>query len=371
LCYKSIQQAVKDEITKSFNSKVKGDFENSMNSISDNLNSKIDKHLFYFPLMGFILVDIEEISIGDVTLKAFNEKIQLDILERCNINDNSDPFTHKVRSCISENFIEKSTVIIPAYGDRDKAEQIAREKANIVINYFRFITCLLTHGRINENLVKISIESAWPTKNDPFFYELPDKKEICLANDRGRRPFENFIIDKGRLDDLTNNGYFIDVSEFVFKEEKTELETSILTAIYWIGEAQNDYDKSSAFLKYWTALESIFTESKERRSSCEQYSPITKTLCKSVSILLACSDYEFIQSEEIKKTYKELEKLYDARSKIVHNGSYGEITSKQLSNICNHASRTVLILFSLRKDHHISSLSKIKPTIDKLYDEIN
>jgi hypothetical protein len=42
-------------------------------------------------------------------------------------------------------------------------------------------------------------------------------------------------------------------------DKKSELDENILTSIYWIGEAQNDFLRESAFIKCWTALETIFS----------------------------------------------------------------------------------------------------------------
>ena len=166
LCHDSIYNSVICEITASLNSNNKSPFDYAINSISTDLNKKIDNHLFYFPLIGFVLSDIKEISMGEVTIVHFDET---EILDRSVTKHKDEYFTEYVRNRIKENFIGRSTIIIPSYGDRFKSEQIAREKAEIVVNYFRFITCLLVHERIDENLIKISLESAWPSKNDQFF----------------------------------------------------------------------------------------------------------------------------------------------------------------------------------------------------------
>jgi hypothetical protein len=390
-CYDSISESVINEITTALNNENKSLFNQSIDSISTDLSKKVDNHLFYFPLIGFVLSNIKDISIGDVTIIHFDESNHIEILNRSVTTHKVEHFTESVISCIKENFIGKSVIIISSYGDRIKSEQIAREKAKIVVNYFRFITCLLAHERIDENLIKISLESAWPSKNDPFFYETKDKTEYHLANDRGRRPLQNFEFTTNRLCELKKEIFFDDLCDFVFRKEKTELEKCILTAIYWIGEAQNDHDRESSFLKYCIALESILTDKKERRPNPKneygkkfsflkfwidlkkilinkkENTGITHTLCKGISILLSFGGYEFIDQKDIKITYNKISKLYDARSYIVHEGLYGKVSAQDLNDICKFSSWSILCLFWLRNSHAIKSMSEIKYHIDKLY----
>ena len=47
--------------------------------------------------------------------------------------------------------------------------------------------------------------------------------------------------------------------------------------LYWIGEAQNDFDYDSAFLKYWISLETIFSIFDEN---------ITASIAKGISTLV-------------------------------------------------------------------------------------
>ena len=226
-----------------------------------------------------------------------------------------------------------------------------------------------------------------------FFYETKDQSELSLADDRGRRPLQSFEFTNNRLCELKKETFFDDLCDFVFKEEKTELERCILTAIYWIGEAQNDHDRESSFLKYCIALESILTDKKERRPHAkndyegkfsffkywialkkilinkEERTGITHTLCKGISILLSFGGYEFINPTAIKMTYKKISKLYDTRSDIVHEGLYGKVSAEDLSDICKFSSWSVLCLFWLRNSYGIESISEIKPQIDKLYDQ--
>ncbi|HLG30783.1 MAG TPA: hypothetical protein VI387_11280, partial [Candidatus Brocadiales bacterium] len=141
------------------------------------------------------------------------------------------------------------------------------------------------------------------------------------------------------------------------KENKTELEEAILTSIFWIGEAQNDYIYESAFIKYWTALETLITLRNEG---------ITKDLAKSIPILLAFGGYKVIEIGEIEEVSKSVVKLYDKRSDIIHRGIYGDVSPVELTEVCKYAVWCVLTCLGLRSSNY-ETLEQIKNETDRLY----
>jgi hypothetical protein len=62
------------------------------------------------------------------------------------------------------------------------------------------------------------------------------------------------------LQELEEKGFLNEFAEIINgnQNNRTKLEGCILSAIYWAGEAQNEYDWDIAFLKFWTALEVYF-----------------------------------------------------------------------------------------------------------------
>ena len=186
---------------------------------------------------------------------------------------------------------------------------------------------------------------------------------VAETRGRGRDFLQEFVIDKARLKNLLTGGLLADFSSIAKSSSLTEVESLILTAIHWIGEAQNEFDFDVACVKYWTALESIFTGSQNP----------TRAVGKGVSRLNAYSGYRFIRGEEdISRVKTDVSKLYDKRSDIIHRGmrhieevNQG-ISASDVSRLCKYAVWSIFSLFELRRLRY-TTRSEVISRIDSVY----
>ncbi|MEH2091501.1 hypothetical protein [Nostoc sp.] len=219
----------------------------------------------------------------------------------------------------------------------------------------------MAHERISENMMKINIASEAYIQTEYWLKRDVENNTIAYGRGRGRRHLQKFVIDNNLLNTLEEKAFLNDVKTFFNNEKLSQLEGCILTAIYWTGEAQNEFDRDMAFLKYWTALEVIFSNKKE---------DITHALCKGIPTTLALSNYHFIEFSEILNIYKRISKLYDRRSKIIHTGLRETINELELSEICRYTSYVILSLFDFRNQGY-TELREIGGEIERLYRVIN
>jgi hypothetical protein len=227
-----------------------------------------------------------------------------------------------------------------------------------VVSVLRFVVCLLRPETIYDNRVKINLlsESYNPSENT-MTINL-DNKGISLSWGVGRKHLNSLPIDTELLRELKDNCFFDDLLSMLKNEKRTELEENILTAVYWIGEAQNDFVYESAFIKCWTALETIFSiETKE----------IEESLGRGVSILLAFGGYRFIKIDEIEEVYKKVIKLYDKRCKVIHRGVYEIVSPLELLELCKYAVWSILTCLELRNKGY-EKLEQIRIEANRLYE---
>lgn len=165
---------------------------------------------------------------------------------------------------------------------------------------------------------------------------------------RGQRFLQKLVIDEEKLKRLASGGFLRDFISIAGTSSPTELELLILTAIHWIGEAQSEFDLDIAFVKYWIALECIFTREKD-----DEKGP-TKALSEGIPKLSAYSHYKFIEVADIESISAKVLKLYDKRSNIIHRGmrhieEEGQgVSPSDVSQVCKYTVWSIFSLFDLR-----------------------
>jgi len=351
----TIFSAFVDSVDEHFFTRNKSDFDFFVSSWIEKINSKLHKYSFYFPVEGLMLKDISQEAFGDVSIVLF-DKILADRFFDDNKSDNHQ-WTEHLHSTLNKIFVGKTVLVVSIFGCRYLSELVAREKANAVISYFRFIFCVFHHDRVQEGLVKISIENEWPKKNSDFFYV--ESNSISLPNHRGAAPLLPFDIYSKNLSDLKKNGYLNELSGFIFYPSNN-YEKAVKSAIYWIGEAQNDFKTDSAFVKYWISIESLLT------TGFYSQQGITKNLIDGVSILIWYCGHEFSDRPNIRCLSKRINVLYDLRSKIVHEGDGVKINHGDLSDICKYSSWLIICFLWLRSNFNYTECEQVRKLVKKL-----
>ena len=357
--WKSIKIELELEISNINQGIEKRNFKDVITAIFFRMSEQIKEIDFFFILDGLELQEINQISFGNIKIVKFDENSMNDFYEN-NIEINPS-YAENLKKYIADNFLNKVVMICSAFGDSDKAEKIVRSKSKELINYLRYAICVMAHDRISDNMIKINIAAEAYTQTEYVLRREVANNTTASIRGRGRRSLEKLTINKNLLNNLEEKVFLNEFKSFLNKEQIGELEGSIITAIYWAGEAQNEFDLDIAFLKYWTALEAIFSNEKEK---------ITHALCKGISITLAFSRYHFIEVSETLTIYKRISYLYDKRSKIIHSGFRQSITAQELSEICKYTSHIILSLFDF-KNMGYTELKQIGRDIEKLYQSVN
>lgn len=125
------------------------------------------------------------------------------------------------------------------------------------------------------------------------------------------------MVAGGSIKKLDLHNYIPNVAEekiwtMLEKNQKTDLEKRILTAISWVGKGLRDEEPARAFVQYIFALESLL----QLQQKNEMISPsITFTLSEFATFILANNYDERIEIN------KKVKKLYEKRSSIAHGSS--------------------------------------------------
>ncbi|OHX38000.1 hypothetical protein BJL95_06885 [Methylomonas sp. LWB] len=347
--------AFSDSLDEHFIEQNKFDFDFFTSTWIEKINSKLHKYRFYFSVHGLMLKDSLHEEFGEVSIVLFDKALADRLLDEN--KSNNYQWTEYLHSTLYKKFIGKTTLIVSVFGCRDLSELVAREKANSVISYFRFIFCVLHHDRVKEGLVKISIENEWPENNSDFFYVESD--HISLSNHRGAAPLFAFDIYSRNFSDIKKNGYLNEISDFIF-HPYNNYEKAVKSAIYWIGEAQNDFKPDSAFVKYWISIESLLT------TGLHSQNGITRNLVDGMPILIWYCGHEFSDRPNVRWLSKRINALYDLRSKIVHEGHGVQINCNDLRDLCKYSSWLILSFLWLRSNFNYTECKQVIKLIENL-----
>ncbi|BDA73857.1 hypothetical protein CAL7716_080230 [Calothrix sp. PCC 7716] len=83
--------------------------------------------------------------------------------------------------------------------DFKKAQELAQFRAREVINYFRYLICVLCHQRIYEKLIKIDILSQAFIQKEDLLARETNNGSIIIVSGAGRKNLEKFTINEEKL----------------------------------------------------------------------------------------------------------------------------------------------------------------------------
>lgn len=365
--FRTVHMAVKRELevelsAREKNSKSKRAFTEILENIQCSINVEINHFDFFFVVEGLRLESLERISCGKAEIFVFGQELRDQLITGHfgAVDSQNSEASVRTQDFIDENFMNRLCIKCTAYGDSNIAHKKAHRQVRELINYFRYILCLLIHDRVSEQVIKINLLSETYSNSEKTLIRRYKNNDVILFSGRGRKPLQALSINKSFLEDLSCNGFLNDFIAMIDAPLQTQLEGCISTAIYWIGEAQDEVDLDVSFLKYWTALECMFTGSE----------PPTHALAKGVSTINAFSNYEFISIEDAEEVYRSMTKLYNKRSDIIHRGmnylNNQIINEADISKICKYTAWSILSLFDLRAVGYVD-MHEVGDQINRLY----
>jgi hypothetical protein len=348
--YEVIGKELETEIASQKNSEyIRRTPEQVLEDIQNGLEQKLSNFDFFFVVEGIELQEITEINLSNIKILTFTQEIasELTRLHLVPTNEQDDEERIKeVEQYFRKGFLNQTCLQVTTYGDYETAYTQAYAKAKELINYLRYMICLLFHKRVTDNMIRINILFEAFSNSEKYCARREKDPTVILSVGRGLQSVQDFPIDKSRLEELLGNGFLDVFSSIINSHSRTEVKGLISTAIYWTGEAQNETTLDVAFLKYWTALECLFSEKDK----------VTASLIQGITLLNTYGCYEFREPEEIHQFSKAIEKLYDKRSEIIHQGmnyvSHRVITMSDVSEICKYTAWSILHFFDLHSKNY-------------------
>ena len=355
--YQTSKSFIERAVSERVNHSTKVDSEKDIVNLLLSLINSRTPFQFYRVVEGIKLQGIESLMIGDVELFVYTEAREMELKAYREHNEERRFFDEYIIPFVKKHFLNRVCMRAVAVGDKIKAEEIAVNKIKESLNVLRFTICMLRPETIYDNRLKINLlAESYDVSENTMDVNLAENI-ISISFGKTRKPFDSLPIDIQLLEELRKNCFFEDLLAMLKSDKKSELDENILTSIYWIGEAQNDFLRESAFIKCWTALETIFSASEDG---------VTEALARGIPILLAFGGYRFIRIDNVEEVHKNVKRLYRKRSKVIHRGVYEAVSPIELVEVCKYAVWSVLTCLGLRTKGY-EKLEQIRMETDRLF----
>ena len=261
-----------------------------------------ERYLFFIPIMALSVEQDLTLTIGDSNIIALSEpylqSIESQYSTKLRIVDETLSETiERLRKTDDTSTFAEVTVEAP---DDVKAVEIAVQKADTCLNVLR----LYNSGaqfylrdefpqQLTSSIMYLNINTKCPGQSYRVVNSIPTIPEINSRNLNMMRRLGLNIIDTLLL---------------TSEKDLTELQKSILDAIFWFGNGVKDRQQISKFVKYLIAMEAILIPTNERNKK--------ETIAKRFTSIM----YSKGDNEKKKEVYRTMSDLYILRNYIIHRG---------------------------------------------------
>ena len=315
-----------------------------IDSILSNLRAQNKDYKFLVPIEGIKLKDIDQISIGTILITRCDKSILSEVqLEE---DEEIDFIYDQVKS--------EYWIIGEAHGGPERARQIFERSTKIAVGILAIYGAALVEGAFRCTKINAK-QTAFNNRSSAVFLRwVKDGGQLSTTRSWGDQ--HDFAISRELLDDMAANLFFNQIAALTSFKKKSELREALSTAILWFYDAYQDQSLTMKFIKLWTCSECFFSSSKKG---------ITDDNATGISIILAYAGYQVISPEEYSTKKAKIKKLYDLRSKALHNADLEHITYKNVDEFAYLISWLIITLFSLSEQGY-TTLKQVKKQIDHL-----
>ncbi|MEW6659216.1 MAG: hypothetical protein AB1424_11195 [Thermodesulfobacteriota bacterium] len=345
----TILDAIRDEIKLSISDQRTAN--EHLEHILDVVRAKNQKRLFIRIISGLTLKDVAEIKYGSWRLALFDNNEINNIIER-DVGD--EQWKSNVKAYLSKYFKDKLCLFVESQGDEKKAKQKAENIAKYVINTLRYFICC--HLSQTDYIHKIGIVMD-KLGIDKFLTFFSFNLEKCSSSIHRFEPHsrQEYILTAENLEIIRKHMHGERLWSFIENNDPTDLESSIVSSITWLGDAQQEMDINIAYVKYWIAIEALIT-GHEKGSKDDS---LNKRLKNRIPLMIANID-------ENPPSKSEVDKAYELRGTVVHSGNKEIVALEKLNKVCKWATECIVMCVNLCNLNY-KSRQQVEEQLKKLY----
>lgn len=311
--YTTIYFAVRDEVINYFSGKVDKLFDSHIERIVNSIRATAHRYQHLWQIFGLKLQEIEQFSHGPWQIVSFTKSMAEELAKK----DAGDKgWQQRVEDFLNKYYSNKTCIIVESYGDHECSKKNAEVIARYVVNTLRYFICI--HAREGGLSRQIGISLSIPYLHPIEGFSL----DVDNAKSRKGYGYDHYRYEYHLTSEnlrIIMESYYADlIWGLIEKSELTDLEGSIMSAITWLGDAQQDNSDLIAYTKYWISLEAISTGHIQER--------IIARLKTTLPALIG------VVSKAI-PSKSEVERAYELRCEIIHGRSRVVPETKHINQI--------------------------------------
>ncbi|WP_419765942.1 MAG: hypothetical protein ACNI28_04610 [Arcobacter sp.] len=304
--------------------------------IISKLNAEIKSHSHYIIIKGISFDEMEFIEIGKHKIYHFS-KIKNDI--------QSVDYKEGLER-INKNFENEYVIVGEYFGEIEKTKEQFNIDCQDTLNVLRLFASMSSERGFTKESKNINFKHNYTSLIDERF-TITGKQNLSTSYKQNVPPLET-ISEEIYLNYYNN--LLKPLNELYKANRQSKTEQIIKNFVHWLGEAQNESDAESSFLKYCIALENLFSL-KDKKPTEYFYKGIIGTIHAS-KYRYELDEFDFY---DIEKATTKIKDYYDERSRIVHDGKRDTIGFEDLKYM-NYVSYMTLLHLLDYKDESIDDI---------------
>lgn len=325
----TVYEALREEIQSHFSEKKAKSFEASLDSILAAIQSKDSEREHTRIVCGLVLKDFNCLSFGCWSIRRLDEPTIEAVVDRAAGNEGHQ---EHVRRFLTNRLKNKTVITVRCRGDQEQSRIQAEHIARYLLNVFRLLVSIHAMSKDAQHFFEIQLDSSDNQSVPSFSFDTSSgayTTQIGLDILQYRQDYELTSQNLTILRDSWGADYLWNLVEQV---ARNDIQDSLLTAVTWFGDAQQERDPQVAYVKYWTALEALITGHEKGRQEAR--------LKVVIPILIR-------QHAKNAPTKTQISKAYDLRSRIIHRGSLAQVRRSDVNTLCRWTAECIATFVKL------------------------
>ena len=344
----TVYQALREEIKSHFSEKKGKSFAN-LESILNSIQSKESEREHSRIVCGLVLKDFNHLSVGGWSIQRLDEASIKVLADRVKENERH---REQILKFLNNRLKNKTVITVRCQGDEEQSRMRAEHISRYVLNVFRLFIVVHMKSKNAQHFIDIQLDSMNNDSVPSFSFDTASRSYTMRIGVDILQYRQDYKLTSRNLTILRESWNADYLWSLVERLTRNDIQDSLVTAVTWFGDAQQERDPHVAYVKYWTALEALITGHEEGRQDAR--------LKIVIPILIR-------QHSKNVPTKTQVSNAYDLRSKVIHRGSLAQVRRADVDTLCRWTAEciTSVVTLSLRGYQTRSDLEKHSYIIDK------